>query len=384
MMFPKEAMNYIFIIAIPLLLELLFFWNNDELYLGIKALEKTISLLLFPIFIIGNQKYIKFYPLVKAYSLATTSILLLFLIRYYFVYHEFFLSFYYGMNMWQMGYHFASTIGIHAPALNMHLAFVSICNLYFSISNFKTNKHFLYKILYLLFFVLSFILLLIINTRIALLVSFLGYFLVITFHFFKNKNILQWIKTSTFFIFIISLILIIFIKNNHFMEQKYNRMIFDKFEMIGRLDQIERPEVEIYSSLVTRLTIWKSTIDLAKDHLLFGVGSSDSKKELFKFYKKTNQKFLSKYQFPVHNQYLDYLLKFGILGIIGAFVYIGFIGYIGFKSKNVIAIAFFLLFFISNLTDDFLIRFDGIVFSGFWICIFTSFYIQSKQTKLAS
>jgi O-antigen ligase len=179
-----------------------------------------------------------------------------------------------------------------------------------------------------------------------------------------------------------SIILIVFIKNNHFMEQKYNRMIFDKFEMIGKLDQIKRPEVEIYSSLVTRLTIWKSTIDLANEHLLYGVGSSNSKKELFKFYKKTNQKFLSKYQFPVHNQYLDYLLKFGILGTIGAFVYIGFIGYIGLKSKNVIVIAFFLLFFISNLTDDFLIRFDGIVFSGFWISVFAGHYLKTKKENL--
>jgi O-antigen ligase len=163
------------------------------------------------------------------------------------------------------------------------------------------------------------------------------------------------------------------------MEQKYNRMIFDKFEMIGKLDQIERPEVEIYSSLVTRLTIWKSTIDLAKDHLLYGVGSSNSRKELINYYKKTNQKFLLKHQFPVHNQYLDFLLKFGVLGALGAFVYIGFIGYIGLKSKNVIVFAFFLLFFISNLTDDFLIRFDGIVFSGFWICIFTSNYLKANR-----
>ena len=330
MMFPKGAINYILIISIPLLLEILFFWNNDELYLGLKSLEKTISLLLFPIFIIGNQKNIKFYQLLKAYSVATTSILILFLMRYYLVYHEFFLSFYYGMNMWQMGYHFANTIGIHAPALNMHLAFVSICNLYFAILNLKTSKHLFLKIIQILLFVISFIFILIVNTRIALLVCCIGYFLVFIFYFLNNKNILELIKTSSIFIFITSIILIVFIKNNHFMEQKYNRMIFDKFEMIGQLDKIQRPEVEIYSSLVTRLTIWKSTIDLAKYHLLYGVGSSDSKKELFKFYKKTNQKFLSKYQLPVHNQYLDYLLKFGILGTLGVFVYIGFIGFIGF------------------------------------------------------
>ena len=190
------------------------------------------------------------------------------------------------------------------------------------------------------------------------------------------------IKTTSIFIFIISIILIAFIKNNNFMEQKYNRMIFDKFEMIGKLDKIERPEVEIYSSLVTRLTIWKSTIDLANNHLLYGVGSSNSRKELINYYNKTNQKFLLKHQFPVHNQYLDFLLKFGVLGTLGVLVYIGFIGYIGIKSKNVIVFSFFLLFFISNLTDDFLIRFDGIVFSGFWISVFTGYYLKTKKENL--
>ena len=36
-----------------------------------------------------------------------------------------------GIELWEMGYVFSKTIGIHAPALNMHLAFVSIINLYF-------------------------------------------------------------------------------------------------------------------------------------------------------------------------------------------------------------------------------------------------------------
>jgi O-antigen ligase len=279
--------------------------------------------------------------------------------------------------MWQMGYHFAGTIGIHAPALNMHLAFVSICNLYFAIFHFKESKKIIIKAIHLLLFIISFILLLIINTRIALLVSCIGYFLVIIYYFFKNRNIIQLIKTVGFFLLIISLVLVVFIKNNHFMEQKYNRMIFDKLEMVGKLDKIQRPEVEIYSSLVTRLSIWKSTIDLSKEHLLFGVGSSDSRKELINYYKATNQKFLFKYKLPVHNQYLDFLLRFGVLGLIGALVYICYIGYIGFKLKNVIIITFFLLFFICNLTDDFLIRFDGIIFSGFWASVFTSNFFKS-------
>lgn len=378
MTFPKRSIYNILIIATPLLLEIVFFWNNDDFYLGIKSLEKSISLLLFPIFILGNFKYIKVYKLLQAYSISTTLLILIFLIRYYFVYNQFFLSYYYGMNMWQMGYHFSNTIGMHAPALNMHIAFVSVCNLYFLLLNFSSNKSLLSSLLYLVIFFLSFSFLLIINTRIALIASILGYIIIIVSAFFKKQNIVQSGKIIAIVFALILTVFIVFIQNNSFMKEKYNRMIFDKFEMVGKLDQIERPEVEVYSSLVTRLTIWKETIDLSKDHFLIGVGSSDSKKELFRYYEKTNQRFLSKYQLPVHNQYLDFLLKFGVLGLIGVLLYIGYIAYLGAKLKNVIVISFFVLFSICNLTDDFLIRFDGIVFSGFWISLFTILYLVPK------
>ena len=95
--------------------------------------------------------------------------------------------------------------------------------------------------------------------------------------------------------------------------------------------------------------------------------------------KKTNQKFLFRHQLPVHNQYLDSLLKFGFLGTISVLLYIFSIGYLGYCNKNGIIIAFFLLFFISNLTDDFLIRFDGITFSGFWASLFAAYYLQRRE-----
>jgi hypothetical protein len=33
----------------------------------------------------------------------------------------------------------------------------------------------------------------------------------------------------------------------------------------------------------------------------------------------------------------------------------------------------------SNITDDYLIRFDGIVFSGLWISIFAAFWLQNSN-----
>jgi O-antigen ligase len=160
------------------------------------------------------------------------------------------------------------------------------------------------------------------------------------------------------------------------MKEKYARVTFAYMDKVGQLDSIENPEAKVFNSLVTRLSIWKSAWELSLENLPFGVGASDGKPELVQYYKQTNQHFLAKYEFPTHNQFLDFLLKFGILGPIVVFLYLFTIGFLGFRTKNAIIIAFFFIFFTSNLTDDFLLRFDGIVFSGLWFSIFGSYWLQ--------
>ena len=142
---------------------------------------------------------------------------------------------------------------------------------------------------------------------------------------------------------------------------------------MGKVDQIEDKKKK-HGSLVFRLSMWKSTLELSKENLWIGVGASDSKRELFEHYKTTNQKYLEEKRFPVHNQYLDFLLKFGVLGFLVSLGYILFICYLGVKINNSAAIAFFVIFFISNLTDDFLIQYSGIAFSGLWVSIFANQY----------
>jgi len=93
---------------------------------------------------------------------------------------------------------------------------------------------------------------------------------------------------------------------------------------------------------------------------------------------------LAKYEFPTHNQFLDFLIKFGILGPLIVLLYIFTIGYLGFSLKNAVVVSFFFLFFTSNLTDDFLLRFDGIAFSGLWMAIFGSYWLQQKLLSIKS
>ena len=376
--FSKTAWILVVCIASPLLLELLFFWNNDSLSKGLKAVEKSTSLLLFPIFIIGHYQRVKFLKLAETYSIATTMMMLFFLTRFYVVYPDLVNKYLSRIDLWEMGYKFADSIGIHAPALNMHLAFVSICAFYFVFYSFQNKEKSTFKILRIIVFLLSFFFVLLVNTRMALLNALIGFLVVFIFEIKPRFNIKKMILTAITVLLVLGSILFAFIQKNPYMKEKYSTVTFAYMDKVGKLDEIDHPEIYAFNSLATRLSVWKSAWELSVKNLPFGVGASDGKPELNKYFKATNQQFLAKYEFPTHNQFLDFLLKFGILGPLVAAFYILSIGYIGYDLKNAIIISFFILFFTSNLTDDFLLRFDGIAFSGFWFSVFSSYWLQQK------
>jgi O-antigen ligase len=376
--FTKTRLILIACIASPILLELLFFWNNDSFTKGLKAIEKSASLLLFPIFIIGNYQRINFLKITQIYSTATTILMLLLFVRFNVIYPELMNKYLNGIDLWEMGYQFADSIGIHAPALNMHLAFVSVCALYFVFYSFQKNEKWMLKILQLIIFLLSFFFVLFVNTRMALLNVLLGFAIVLFFVIKSKFNLKKIAITSTTVLILLAGILFLFVQKNPYMKEKYSKATFAYMDKVGKLDEIDHPEIKVFNSFVTRLSIWKSAWELSEKNLPFGVGASDGKPELVKYYKQTNQHFLAKYEFPTHNQFLDFLLKFGILGPLVVVLYIFTIGYLGYSLKNAIILSFFLIFFTSNLTDDFLLRFDGIAFSGLWFSIFAGYWLQQK------
>src|SRR5690606_29006635 len=117
-------------------------------------------------------------------------------------------------------------------------------------------------------------------------------------------------------IFLTAIILFVAFRTNPYMKEKYGKATFAYMDKVGRLDEIENPETKVFNAFVTRVSIWKSAWELGRKNPFIGYGSSDGKRELVSYFKQTNQKFLAKYEFPVHNQPLDYFLKYGIFGLL--------------------------------------------------------------------
>ena len=136
-----KSFKFIAIIAIPFILNVLFIWNNDSLYEAIKHGEKYISLLVFPVLIIGQSVYISIDRVLKIYTAIFTIILILAFGIHVFLNLELMKMYLSGVMVWQMGYKFALSLDSHAPALNMHVAFLVVSNYYLMLSSiFKMKK----------------------------------------------------------------------------------------------------------------------------------------------------------------------------------------------------------------------------------------------------
>lgn len=372
---------FIVIIASPFLLDLLFLWNNSSLTEGIKHAEKRTALLLFPILIIGQDIRLNLKKILRYYSIITTAIMVVVFIRFVLVYPDLFYKYLAGKDLWEMGYKFGDSMGMHAPALNMHIAFVTVTNFYFFIKSFEAKKKFVGIVANLVILLLSIFILLYINTRLAIVNAFIGFLIVILY---RSRQRFSPRKTGFLLltgIFLSAVMFFAFSKMDPHIIDKYSGVTFAHIDKTGRLDEVENPEATIFNSLVTRLSIWKAAGEVAVNNLPLGAGAGDGKHELNDYYTATNQKFLAKYEFPVHNQLLDFLLKFGILGALVFLIFILFIAFLGLKTEESLILFFFWLFFTSNMMDDFLIRFDGITFSALWISLFAHHYLCTLPNK---
>lgn len=379
--FKRDKWWPVLLIAIPFLLDLFFLWNNDPWTDGFKHMEKRLSTLLFPLFIIGQTFVIDLKKILRIYTVAFTAILFILFLRFLWIEPELMTKYLSGIDLWEMGYSFANSTTVHAPALNMHVAFLVVASAYLCIKYGieRINRRFFIQ---LVITITSLFLLLFINTRLAIANAFFGVFVVLFLELVKKVSRKKLVSISLGVLLTFMLVGGAFAKAFPFIIDKYTKVTFAHMDMVGRLDELENPEAQVYSSFVTRVSIWKTAWERAQKDLWIGVGAADGKDELNQAYVDTNQKFLAKYKFPTHNQFLDFLLKFGIAGLIGVLLYVMHVLWLSLQTKNALIFFFFVLFFTSNLTDDFLIRYDGITFSALWISVFAVIAMNARLNKV--
>lgn len=180
--------------------------------------------------------------------------------------------------------------------------------------------------------------------------------------FFKQKHIF----------YLISLLIVIggLINFSPSLKNRFNEIIN---HTLYADQQSEYP-----SSTSTRIKAWKSASVLIKDHWLFGLGTGIGAIELNEVYTIKEYYSLNKKNTNTHNQYLQYLLDHGTIGLIFLLFFTLIMLIKSFISKEFMYTLFIGIIIINFMTESVLETQSGVIFFAFFNTLFFFQWINNK------
>lgn len=328
---------------------------TENLNKGFTVITRQIGFVLFPLFYASNNTN-RTKLLFKIYCISIFTFLIVFETHtlYRFLYKsdifpldlELFLSFRYT------GAEVTKFLDMHNAYFGMYLVMSNIL----IVSFLKTTKRNLYFVLLLLVIAIQSLFLMQMVAKTAIILNLLIIIPSLIYLLINRKKI----KTLVFLATII-------VGIGYFTFTKFNlplKRIKDRVEELIYANESERE---------TRPVIWESALPIIKDNFLIGVGTGDANIVLVEKYKSDGLKTNTN----IHNQYLDYLLRFGVVGLLVFLSVLIFAIYQSIKLNNYVYFCFLILIMGSCITENILSRQWGIVF-------FASFnyllYLRAQKT----
>jgi O-antigen ligase len=176
----------------------------------------------------------------------------------------------------------------------------------------------------------------------------LALILIIPIYLFGKLN-----KAIRLFVSLLSILLILVI---------FFSVLSKNFRINNYIQKASKSSPSEIFMLDERGNIWKSTIRVINNNFLLGVGTGDGKAELFKEYNKGNYEIKIDNRYNAHNQYLEFFLENGIVGLIIFLSMLVWMFIISVKRKNILYTLFVLTFVFFFFFESMLNRLAGISF----------------------
>lgn len=155
----------------------------------------------------------------------------------------------------------------------------------------------------------------------------------------------------------------------------------------ARFSQISINNTEVPSSnkeedsFNMRTGILHCSIEVIKSNWLMGVGPGNVQTELNNCYNTIAPEVYKGKEFNSHNQFLGYWAAMGIMGISSFLLILLSSVIVSYKNKNFIPVTLSLFFSICFLTENIMVRQQGIVAISFFINLFYFLDVRTKMLK---
>ncbi|MFN0188400.1 MAG: O-antigen ligase family protein [Bacteroidia bacterium] len=229
---------------------------------------------------------------------------------------------------------------------------------FFNVSNLK------FKIGYALLAVLTMLSTLLLASRMALAATLIAILILILLHLPKIKEGLSLLLLFAFAGYFFSI-------NTPFVSERMKEINSEAFQL---------PVKNTPNTLSIRTGIYTCAFQLLKDHWLLGLTPGDLQNQLNNRYVKLNAPELAKTKYNTHNEYLNYWLCFGLMGLLSILALLIIPFWQAFRTKNFLFICFLLLISIAMLSENIFSRQYGLFFFLIFYCS-GSIYIANEKIK---
>lgn len=162
------------------------------------------------------------------------------------------------------------------------------------------------------------------------------------------------------------------IEDGHANYKYGNKLNFNYkiYQIIWQIDVYYKGGNPSGHSVTQRIEYLKAAIGIIKDHFLIGVGSGDLQKSYDEQYKKMDSRLSPVWWLRAHNQYVTFILAFGILGFLWIMFSLIYPVFLENKTRDFFFIMFFIIAFLSMLNEDTLETQAGASFFAFFYSLF--------------
>jgi O-antigen ligase len=341
-------------------------WSHDREQ-GVKDLQRQLGLLLLPIALSATgldlKKYKKNLLLLFGFS-CSVVILYLYIDAFRIIlYNKLPLKTIFSPVF--INHNFSDPIGIHATYLAMYIA-LSLAAYFYYIS---MEKRYWLKWAYAIFIAIMLAGLVQSASR-SVLIAMAVFALIFPFFLMNREKKLRWILG----VIGLSVIAFVGITRIDAFQKRYVTTL--KEDLLIESINNKQPESRAYR--------WEQALQLSYASPLVGYGTGSEKRLLKERYfeKKLYRSYLL--QLNAHNQYISFLLKTGIIGLL-VFLSVLIMGFItAWRTRDAIFSCFMLLITIVSVSENILDVNKGIFFYAFFFSLFNQGFAGFKGLKKRS
>ncbi|WP_353160319.1 O-antigen ligase family protein [Myroides odoratus] len=166
---------------------------------------------------------------------------------------------------------------------------------------------------------------------------------------------------------------VILVKDTYIYERMTDQLIWELEENKGTLYDDQHTND-------SRVSRWEAIYEHAMQKPWMGYGSGSEDEEVLKAYKEDNLQHALESEYGPHNQYLSFLLEYGLIGL-GCFVfYLGYQLRLAFLRNDIIYFCLVTAIAISCIFDSVLYLNTNIIFFAFFGNLFTFLSWRNKTT----